>query len=130
MLRELRRLFFDRGEQRGPVRGECACSVALEMLGEGIGVDTGVGGRSDGPFGGCVVGFQPLVEALAVGEGEQCLLRDGVDRVRGGEPTEIVGVKEVWVLGRGGCPQNRCGRAPAWASACQRWPASSYRWEA
>ena len=64
-------LFFDRGEQRGPVRGEGACSVALELLSEGISVDAGVGGRYDGPFPGRVVGLQPLVEASVVGEGEE-----------------------------------------------------------
>jgi hypothetical protein len=37
--------FFDRGQQRGPVRGEGACSLALEAFGESIGVDAGVGGR-------------------------------------------------------------------------------------
>ena len=41
-----------------------------------------------------------------VSEGEQRLLRGGVDRVRGSQPTEIVGVGQVRVLGRGGCPQN------------------------
>ena len=45
LARELRRLLFDRGEQRGPVRAECACSVALEMFGKGVGVDPGVGCR-------------------------------------------------------------------------------------
>jgi hypothetical protein len=114
VLRELRRLFFDRGEQRGPVHGECACSVALEMLSEGIGVDAGVGGRCDGPFRGCVVGLQPALEASVVSEGEQGVLRDGVDRVRGSQPTKIAGVGQVWVLGRGGCPQNplRTGACP------------------
>jgi hypothetical protein len=34
------------------------------MLGEGVGVDAGVGG--DGPFRGCVVGLQPVVEASVV----------------------------------------------------------------
>ena len=38
-------LFFDSGEQCVPVRGEGACAVALQVFGEGIGVDTGVGGR-------------------------------------------------------------------------------------
>ena len=38
-------LFLDSGEQRIPVRGEGACTVALQVFGEGIGVDTGVGGR-------------------------------------------------------------------------------------
>ena len=56
------------------------------MLSEGIGVDAGVGGRCDGPFRGRVVRLQPLVEASVVSEGEQRLLRDGVDRVRGGQP--------------------------------------------
>ena len=36
------------------------------MLSEGVGVDTGVGGRCDGPFRGCVVGLQPVVEASVV----------------------------------------------------------------
>src|SRR5262249_20673482 len=98
-------LFFDRGEQRGPGRGEGACSVALELLGEGVGVDAGVGGRGGGSFRGRGVGLQPLVGGSVVGEGEQRLLRDGVDRVRGGQPAEIVGVGKVRVLGRGGCPQ-------------------------
>src|SRR5215472_16665192 len=86
--RALCRLFFDRREERGPVRGECSCSVALEMLSEGISVDAGVGGRCDGPFRGCVVGFQPLVEGSVVGESEQGFLRDGVDRFRGGQPAQ------------------------------------------
>jgi hypothetical protein len=77
--------------------------VALETLSQGIGVDAGVGGRRDGPFRGCVVGLQPVVEAAVVSEGEQRLLRDGVDRVRGRQPAEIVGVGQVGVLGRGGC---------------------------
>lgn len=120
MSRKLRRLFFDRREQRGPVRGECACSLALEMLSEGIGVDTGVGARCDGPLRGCVVGLQPVIEASMVREGEQRLLRDGVDRVRGSQPAEIVGVGQVWVLDRGRCPQN-----PLRAGAClgERLPA-------
>ena len=42
------RLFFDCREERGPVRGEGACSLALQMLSERIGVDAGVGGRRDG----------------------------------------------------------------------------------
>jgi len=57
------------------------------MLSEGIGVDTGVGGRCDGPFRGCVAGLQPVVEASVVSEGEQRLLRDGVDRVRRRNPS-------------------------------------------
>jgi hypothetical protein len=59
------------------------------MLSEGIGVDAGVDGRCDGPFRGCVVGLQPVVEAYVVSEGEQRLIRDGVDRVRGSQPAEI-----------------------------------------
>jgi NAD-binding of NADP-dependent 3-hydroxyisobutyrate dehydrogenase len=56
------------------------------MLSEGIGIDTGVSGRCDGPLRSCVVGLQPVVETSMVSEGEQRLLRDGVDRVRGSQP--------------------------------------------
>jgi len=97
--RGLCRLFFDCREERGPVGNEGACSLALQMLSERIGVDAGVGGRRDGPFRGGVVGLQPVVEASVVGEGEQGLLRNGVDRAGGGQPAQIVGVRQVWVLG-------------------------------
>jgi hypothetical protein len=104
--------------------------VALETLSEGIGVDAGVGGRCDGPFRGCVVGLKPALEASVVSEGEQRLLRDGVERVRGSQPAEIVGVGQVWVLGRGRCPQNPLRTGTCLSGACQRWSKSSCTWEA
>jgi hypothetical protein len=78
------------------------------MLSERIGVDAGVGGRRDGPFRGGVVGLQPVVEASVVGEGEQGLLRDSVDRVGSGQPAQIIGVGQVLASpGSRGQPEHR-----------------------
>jgi hypothetical protein len=64
-------LLLDRGQQRGPVRAERARTLALQVFGEGVGVDSGVRYRGDGPLRGCVVGLQPLVGVSMVSEGEQ-----------------------------------------------------------
>src|SRR5215470_9039635 len=90
--RELVRLLFDRGEQRGPVRAERAGPLSLQAFGEGVGVDSGVGYRGDGAFRRRIVRLEALVQASVVREGEQRLFRDGVDGVRSSEATQVVGV--------------------------------------
>ena len=80
--------------------------LALQAFGEGVNVDSRVSHRGNGLLGRGVVRVEALVERSVIGEGEQRLFRDGVDGVGGGQAAQIVGVGQVWVLGRGGCPQD------------------------
>jgi len=76
------------------------------MLGEDVDVDTGVGYCRDGSLRRCIVRLEAPVKVSMIDEREQRLLRDRVDRARSGQTSQVVGVREVRVLGGGGCPQD------------------------
>src|SRR5689334_7383484 len=69
-------------QERCPVCLERARPLALETFGEDVDVDSGVSYRCDGRLRRRVVGLEAVVEASVIGEGEQRLFRDRVDRAR------------------------------------------------
>jgi hypothetical protein len=80
---------------------------------QAVDVDAGPGDPGEDLVGGRLVGLEQVADDTVFGEGQQGGLRDGVDRGWGGQPSQIIGVRQAGIFGRGAGPQHLLGQRPA-----------------
>ena len=104
-LRIARALGFDAGHQVVPRLDEGRGALVLQLGGERIDVDAGLGEAGENRLAVAAVRRERLADLAVLGEGLERALRHGVDREGRGERLHIKGVGGFRVLGAGAGPE-------------------------
>src|SRR5439155_9088325 len=89
-------------------------AVTLQLDGESVGIDAGLGESREHAVGISAVLGHDSLELAVLGKGEQCLFGYGVDRVRRCQGLDVQGVRRLRILGSSAAPKQalrtRAGR--------------------